>query len=85
MRDTVRKGEVIVSGVWQDQWGLTHFIRAGGQAYAHVPRKLTVKIPLLQETCSFTDVKRHTYLEISSLQIPLFFYQEPQGEYRTLQ
>lgn len=81
--DTVRKGEVIVSGVWQDQWGLTHFIRAGGQAYAHVPRKLTVKIPLLQETCSFTDVKRHTYLEISSLQIPLFFYQEPQGEYKT--
>ena len=74
--DTVRKGEVIVSGVWQDQWGLTHFIREGG-------RKLTVKIPLLQETCSFTDVKRHTYLEISSLQIPLFFYQEPQGEYKT--
>lgn len=80
--ETVRKGEVIVSGVWQDRWGLTHFVRAGAKAYAHVPRTLTVKIPLEQEARVLTQVQRRAYLELFGLRLPLFFYREAQGAYK---
>lgn len=78
--DTVRKGEVIVSGVWQDRWGLTHFVRAGGHVYAHVPRDLTVKVPLQQEFCAIHRVERRSYFEIFGWRLPLFFYREPEGD-----
>lgn len=80
--ETVRKGEIIISGVWQDRWGLTHFVRAGGQAYAHVPRSLTVKIPLEQEAYILTGAERRSYLEIFGLRLPLFFYKELAGEFK---
>lgn len=80
--ETVRKGEVIVSGVWQDRWGLTHFVRAGAKAYAHVPKTLEVKIPLAQEFRIVTDVDRRNYFELFGFRLPLFFYRELQGEYK---
>lgn len=80
--ETVRKGEIIISGVWQDRWGLTHFVRAGGQAYAHVPRSLTVKVPLKQEAYALTGTERRAYLEIFGLRLPLFFYKELAGDFK---
>lgn len=80
--DTVRKGEVIISGVWQDRWGLTHFVRAGGQAYAHVPRSLVVKMPLVQEQYSITRLEKRSYAVLFGWKVPLFFARELEGEYK---
>lgn len=80
--ETVRRGEIIISGVWQDRWGLTHFVRAGGQAYAHVPRSLSVKVSLKQEDYTLTGTQRRSYFEIFGLRLPLFFYKELEGEFK---
>ncbi|MCI8649545.1 MAG: sporulation protein YqfD [Anaerotruncus sp.] len=81
--DTVQKGELIASGVWEDRWGMTHLVRAKAVAIAHVPQSLTVEVPLLQEQLSATgEVVRRRYLEICGLRIPLFLYSKLEGEFQ---
>lgn len=82
--DTVRKNEIIVSGVWQDRWGMTHLIRANAEVMAHVPLTLETSVPLKQEEYILTGaVERRKYLEFAGLRIPLFLYTPLEGEYKT--
>ena len=81
--DAVRAGELIVSGVLQDQWGVTHLVRANAKAIAHVPASLTVEVPLQQESAVYTGhTVRRNYLELFSLRLPLFLYTGLEGTYR---
>ncbi len=47
--DTVREGEIIVSGVNEDRWGMTHLVRANARVIAHIPESLKIEVPLVQE------------------------------------
>ena len=81
--DTVRAGELIVSGVFEDRWGSTHFVRANAQAIAHIPETVTIEIPLVQQSCRLTGkVVRRSYLEAFGVKLPLFLYTKLEGNYK---
>lgn len=81
--DVVRAGEIIVSGVREDRWGVTHLMRANASVLAHVPETLTVEIPLAQEQAQPAGkVTRRRYLDLFGMRVPLFLYSEPQGTYK---
>lgn len=81
--DTVRAGELIVSGVFEDRWGSTHFVRANAQAIAHIPETITIEIPLVQQSCRLTGkVVRRSYLEAFGIKLPLFLYTRLEGNYK---
>lgn len=44
--DAVREGEILVSGVFEDRWGLNHLLRANAKVIARVPESLAVEVPL---------------------------------------
>ncbi|MEM1483650.1 sporulation protein YqfD [Oscillospiraceae bacterium PP1C4] len=81
--DTVRAGEIIVSGINQDRWGLTHLVRANARVIAHVPQTLEVQVPLNQETVHLTgEVIKRRYLEVFDVRLPLFIYSGLEGDYK---
>lgn len=81
--DTVRAGELIVSGVFEDRWGSTHFVRANAQAIAHAPETITIEIPLVQQSCCLTGkVVKRSYLEAFGVKLPLFLYSKLEGNYK---
>lgn len=80
---TVLKGEIIVSGVNEDRWGLTHLVRANARVIAHVPETLTVEIPLQQEVAVLKgEVIKRRYLDVAGIDIPLFIYSGIEGDYK---
>ena len=83
--DTVRAGEIIVTGVLEDRWGLTHLVRAGARVVADVPRTLEVKVPLHQQIAVPTGkVVKRRYLELGSVRLPLFLYRGLEGDYKVV-
>ena len=81
--DAVCKGDMIVSGVHVDRWGMTHLLRANAVVIAHVPETLEVRIPLLQEKLTPTgQVMRRRYLNIAGVRLPLFLYHRLEGSYK---
>lgn len=81
--DTVRKGELIASGIVEDRWGLTHLVRANASALAKVPQTLTVEVPLFQEELRVTgEVSHRRWLEVGGLRIPLFLQSKLEGDYK---
>lgn len=81
--DVVARGDLLVSGVNEDRWGLTHLIRANARIVAHVPETLEVAIPLQQETVTLTGkvLKRH-YINLFGARLPLFIYRGVEGTYK---
>lgn len=81
--DTVCKGEIIVSGVFEDRWGLSHLLRANAEVIAHVPESLEVRVPLKQEKARQTgEVIKRRYLELPGVRLPLFIYTGLEGDYK---
>lgn len=81
--DTVRAGEIIVSGINEDRWGLTHLVRANAQVIAHVSKTIEVEIPLSQEHLNMTgELIKRNYLDIFGVRLPLFLYSGLEGEYK---
>lgn len=81
--DTVRAGDMIVSGVRVDMWGLTHLIRANAVVMANVPKQLTVTVPLNQtEYRMVGKVVKRKYLDVFGAHVPLFLYSKLEGNYR---
>ncbi|MBC8585032.1 sporulation protein YqfD [Youxingia wuxianensis] len=81
--DAVRKGEIIVSGINEDRWGLTHILRANAKVTAYVPQTLEVEIPLTQTHCSSAGkIIKRKYLNIFGAQIPLFIYSGIEEPYK---
>ena len=81
--DAVREGEILVSGVFEDRWGLNHLLRANAKVIARVPESLAVEVPLTQSRAvpSGRVVKRR-YLELPGVRLPLFLYSGLDGEYK---
>ena len=44
--DSVAKGDLLVSGVFVDKYGGSHFVHAWGEVIAEVERTLTVEVPM---------------------------------------
>ena len=81
--DTVRAGELIVSGVFEDVNGVTHLVRASAKVMAHVPETITVEIPLIQKSCNLTGkVVKRNYIELFDVKLPLFLYKKLEGDYK---
>lgn len=81
--DTVVAGELLVSGVHEDRWGMTHLLRANARVTASVPETLEVRIPLRQETARLTgEIVRRRYLEVFGTKLPLFLYTGLEGDYK---
>ena len=81
--DTVRAGELIVSGVFEDVRGITHFVRASAKVMAHIPETITVEVPLEQQSCILTGkVVKRNYIEVFDFKLPLFLYKKLEGKYK---
>lgn len=81
--DTVRAGELIVSGVFEDVNGATRLVRADAKVIAHVPETISVDVPLVQKTCQLTGkVVKRNYMELLNIKFPLFMYKKLDGEYK---
>lgn len=80
--ETVQAGEIIVSGVHEDRWGLTHFVRANAQIMAYVSERLEVQVPLKRKENFLTgESRKRNYLQLFGAEIPLFVYTPVKGQY----
>jgi similar to stage IV sporulation protein len=71
--DTVRKGDVIVSGIMQDRRGQNLFRHAQAEATATINYEIEAAIPFAYTTFVETGHTRHRgYLDIMGFQLPLF-------------
>lgn len=81
--DAVLEGEILVSGVFEDRWGLNHMLRANAKVIARVPESLSVEVPLVQRRAVPTGrVVKRRYLELPGMRVPLFLYRGLEGEYK---
>lgn len=72
--DTVTKGEVIVSGIMEDQYGNTQLRYARAKVIAQVQEEQTVEVPMEQaQWVASGDPQQRSYLSIFGREIPLFF------------
>ncbi|MFV0497796.1 MAG: sporulation protein YqfD [Candidatus Fimivivens sp.] len=71
--DTVRVGDIIVSGIMEDQYGNRQFKYARAKVLAHSYEDQDVAVPLKQPTWVPNGTpKTKNYLEWGSIRIPLF-------------
>lgn len=80
--DTVKKGDVVVSGVIEEKSGALRYAHARAQVLARTPRTLKETVPLKKSVAAFTgkNVSRRE-LYLLGLNIPLHFGPEPQGSF----
>lgn len=83
--DTIRAGEVIVSGVIEEpKTSLTRYVHARATIVARTNRELTVEVPY--KTSSLEDtgkvVKRYA-IDFLNVQLPLY-WSVPEGKYRRM-
>lgn len=72
--DTVSKGDIIVSGIMEDQYGNRQFKYARAKVLAHAYEEKHIEVPLEQPqwTPSGNPVTK-SYLELGNVCIPMFF------------
>ena len=74
--DTVKKGDVLVSGIIENAGG-TRFVCSEGEVIAEITRTLEVKCPYtVNKTIETGEKKNRRVLEIFTLKIPLFLGDE---------
>ncbi len=78
--DTVRKGEVLVSGVAQWPTGGTNLLHASAKVLAQTPRTFEVTVPLQEEQLvPVGSVEEYPYLQWGSQKLRLFWRDIPDG------
>lgn len=71
--DTVLPGDLIVSGILQDQRGQSRFRHASAKILARVEQELVVEVPLQQtEFIETGKVRKRGYLGVFGADLPLF-------------
>ncbi len=71
--DTVRKGDLLVSGIYEYEDGSFEFKRSYGNIYAEVDYNFTVSQPLkVKEFLKTDEIERRSVLNVFGLNIPLF-------------
>lgn len=79
--DTIKKGEILISGVLVDRDGATTFIHASGKAIARTKHDLEVTVKYSQQVPAKTGtVYKKSTLGIFNFNIPLFF-NKPTGNF----
>ncbi len=72
--DTVSAGDIIVSGIMEDQYGNRQFKYARARVLAHTYEDHDVAVPLKQPQWVPTgETKTKSYLEWGAVRIPMFF------------
>lgn len=72
--DTVSAGDIIVSGIMEDQYGNRQFKYARAKVLAHTYEDQDVAVPLKQPTWEIVgDSKTKSFLEWGNIRIPMFF------------
>lgn len=72
--DTVSAGDIIVSGIMEDQYGNRQFKYARAKVMAHAYEEQHVEIPLIQpQWIQSGDPVTKSYLELGGVCIPMFF------------
>ena len=81
--DAVHTGDIIVSGIIEDRWGMTHLLRANARVFARVPQTLEARVPLvLEEPVPTGRIVKRRYLELAGVRLPLFIYSGLEGDYK---
>ena len=79
----VHTGDIIVSGIIEDRWGMTHLLRANARVFARVPQTLEARVPLvLEEPVPTGRIVKRRYLELAGVRLPLFIYSGLEGDYK---
>lgn len=81
--DTVVEGQVLISGIREDQLGVNHAIHARGRVEARTRRSFTAEIPLeYTETVETGETLIRRSLTAFGLTFPLTLRREPKGLWR---
>lgn len=81
--DTVVEGQVLISGIREDQLGVNHAIHARGRVEARTRRSFTAEIPLeYTETVETGETLTRRSLTAFGLTFPLTLRREPEGLWR---
>ena len=81
--DTVVEGQVLISGIREDQLGVNHAIHARGRVEARTRRSFTAEIPLeYTETVETGETLIRRSLTAFGLTFPLTLQREPEGLWR---
>lgn len=81
--DAVVKGQLLVSGIAEDETGGTRLMRSAGRVIAETEKSLVAEVPLRQTVLRPTgkQIVRRS-VRIFGLELPLSLSGRPQGEYR---
>ena len=80
--DSVDAGEILVSGIMEDKKGNNRLVHARAKVLAQTQETLSVEVPYIQETTSPRGVMVRRYLNILSVQLPLFWGKPLEGPYK---
>lgn len=80
--DSVRAGDLLVSGIMDNKVGESRTAHARGQVYAQVRARTEIFIPLKQRDYVLRGIARRRYLRIFGIEVPLQRKGTPDGAYR---
>ncbi|WP_312642254.1 sporulation protein YqfD [Hydrogenoanaerobacterium sp.] len=73
--DTVKQGEVIVSGIIEDKKGQATYKHARAKVIAQTDYEITVEQPLIKDEKVMIGIQKHRrYLRVFGADLPLFIY-----------
>lgn len=81
--DAVIKGQLLVSGIAEDETGGTRLMRSAGRVIAETEKSLVAEVPMKQTVLRLTgkQIVRRS-VRIFGLELPLSLSGRPQGEYQ---
>lgn len=71
--DSVEAGDILVSGIMEDKKQRNRTVHARAKVLAQTREELSVEVPYLQESYTVRGVAVRRYLDILSVQLPLFW------------
>ncbi len=83
--DSVDVGEILVSGIMEDKKGRSRTVHARGKIVAQSREELRVEVPYTQQSYTIRGVMNRRYLNILSVQLPLFWGRPLEGPYKVQQ
>lgn len=80
--DSVDTGEMLVSGIMEDKKGRNRTVHARAKVLAQTREELRVEVPYLQESYRVRGTAVRRYLNILSVQLPLFWGSPLEGPFK---
>ena len=80
--DSVRAGDLLVSGIMDNKVGESRTAHARGQVYAQVRARIDIFTPLKQQDYVLRGIARRRYLRIFGIEVPLQLKGVPDDPYR---